>query len=597
MTTGRPSRLRSVLAFLRNTWRGLTTMRTALTLLFLLALASVPGALLPQESVNPALVDDFYADYPSIAPLLNALGMFDVFASVWFAAIYVLLFISLIGCLLPRTLEHAKTLRAAPVLVPRRLTRMPHHRVAVVTSDVEAVQAGVDERLRGWRRITRTESDGATTISAERGYLREVGNLAFHFALLGLLVSVAAGRLLGYEGQVIVKTDSEFCNSGIYAYDSFTPGITVDGTQLNPFCLQVHSFDAEYLHTGQAVAFESEISYQEGEDLADGTWRDYLLEVNHPLRLGTDRVYLLGNGYAPEFTVTFPDGQERVGNVQWRPVDLTTMLSEGATKFDPPDTFDEQERRENQIAVTGLLAPTPVLTEEGLLTSGFPDLNEPMVAVDVMRGDLGNNSGRGQSIFEIDAQMVEDGELERVARENLAVGEQIDLPDGTSVRFDGVQRWVSLQVSYDPAQFWVLVASVVILGGLGLSLGVKRRRLWVRLTPQTDGPDAGRTVVEFGGLARTDQAGYGEEFHQLTTELLDRLGDAGVPSPSTSQSGNAVSNTTSAGSEESDPPSSPTEAAQPPDDAKTSDTAVSDGMGAVAVPPEDEPDSARGKDT
>ncbi|APU12567.1 MULTISPECIES: cytochrome c biogenesis protein ResB [Actinoalloteichus] len=601
----------ALLAFLRNTWRGLTTMRTALTLLFLLALAAVPGALLPQESTNISLVDDFYEDYPTIAPILARLGMFDVFASVWFAAIYVLLFISLIGCLLPRTFDHAKSLRAEPVLTPRRLGRLPHHRIAAVTDDVETVRARVDERLKGWRTVHRTEADGVHTVSAERGYLRELGNLVFHFALVGLLVSMAAGRLLGYEGQVIVRADGgEFCNSGIYNYDSFRPGITVDGTQLNPFCIQVHDFTAEYTHAGTATYYESNVSYQEGADLETGTWRDHLLRVNHPLRMADDRVYLLGNGYAPEFTVTFPDGEERLGDVQWRPVELTTMLSEGATKFDPPNTVDEDERRENQLAITGLLAPTPMFTEEGLLTSGFPQLNEPMVAVDVMRGDLGNNSGRGQSIFEIDQDMVDEGELVRVARENLAVGEEIELADGTTVRFDGVERWASLQVSYDPAQFWVLISSLFILGGLGLSLIVKRRRLWVRITPQNPGDGAGRTVVEFGGLARTDQAGYGEEFGRVTTELLARLRasdsvellarlreSGSVEQPASLRESDAVEQPGPVRESDAVPPSAARDEPDPtetPDQA--GDAASADATGAVQKPPASEPDSALGKD-
>jgi cytochrome c biogenesis protein len=84
------------------------------------------------------------------------------------------------------------------------------------------------------------------------------------------------------------------------------------------------------------------------------------------------------------------------------------------------------------------------------------------------------------------------------------------------VRFDGVTRFVSLQVSYDPAQRWVLGFAVLVLGGLGLSLAVKRRRFWVRVTPA--GPDG--SVVELGGLARTEAAGYGEEFDRIAADLL-----------------------------------------------------------------------------
>jgi cytochrome c biogenesis protein len=321
--------------------------------------------------------------------------------------------------------------------------------------------------------------------------------------------------MVNYEGQVIVLADgSQFCNGGSYAYDSFRPGLRVDGTELTPFCVRVNDFQADYLPSGVADQFTADIDYQSGADLDTGTWRPYDLRVNSPLRTEGDRVYLLGHGYAPVFTVTFPNGETRTQYIQWRPVDQLTLLSEGATKFDPPGVTDPEERRRKQLAITGLFAPTQVVVDN-VLSSNFPDLTDPGVAVDVMRGDLGIDSGRGQSIFEIDQSLVDSGRLTRVARENLSVGDSITLDDGTVIAFTDVRRWVSLQVSHDPAQPWVLGFAVLMLLGLGVSLTVKRRRLWVRASPV----DGGRTVVTVGGLARTDQAGYGEEFGRLTAAL------------------------------------------------------------------------------
>jgi cytochrome c biogenesis protein len=507
-------------ALVRNTWRGLTSMRTALMLLFLLALAALPGALLPQYSLNVAAVQRYQDQHTTIAPILDRLGFFDVFSAPWFAAIYLLLFVSLVGCLVPRSFDYARGLRARPVATPRNLGRLPHHdSVAVDATPAEFLEATRRE-LRGWRITQAVEPSGAHTISAEKGYLREAGNLVFHFALLLLLVTFAIGKLLGYEGQVIVLANGgQFCNSGLLAYDSFKPGTRVDGTQLNPFCVRVDGFEAEYAPNRQARSFRADIAYQDQDGLRSGEWRPATLEVNHPLRLGGDRVYLLGHGYAPRFTVTFPDGQQRTGAIQWRSVDPSTLLSEGATKFDPPGVTDAAQRRQRQLAITGLFAPTAFF-DGTLLTSVFPELRDPAVAVDVLRGDLGNDAGRGQSIFGVDQSMVEQGRLTRVARENLRPGDELSLDDGSTVRFDGVEQWVALQVSYDPAQLWVLVAAVLVLGGLATSLSIKRRRFWVRATPGTGAAASGRTVVEVGGLARTDQAGYGEEFTRLVTRVL-----------------------------------------------------------------------------
>jgi cytochrome c biogenesis protein len=512
------------LALVRNTWRTLTSMGTALVLLFLLALAAIPGALLPQRNLNESKVAEYIAAYPTIGPWLDRLQAFDVFSSFWFTAIYVLLFISLVGCLTPRLFEHFRSLRATPVPAPRNLGRLPKHHSAEVRADsVGAVAAVVDERFRGWRRATRHDGDGETTetaeISAEKGYLREFGNIVFHFSLLGLLVAIAAGKLFSYEGNVIVVANGGpgFCSASPAAFDSFRAGNTVDGTSLYPMCVRVNDFEATYLPNGQAVGFQAEIAYQAGEDLETGTWQPYLLKVNEPLRVGGDRVYLQGHGYAPTFTVTFPDGQTRTQTLQWRPDDQITFLSSGVMRFDPPGgTYaDEGERRKNQIAIQGLFAPTAEL-DGTLLASSFPELNDPAVAVDIYQGDTGLDTGRPQSLFALDTRMIDQGRLTKETLVNLRAGEDTRLDDGTVVRFDGAVPFVNLQVSHDPAQIWVLVFAMTMMAGLLVSLIVRRRRVWVRLTPGA----AGTVNVELGGLARTDNSGWGEEFERLTARLL-----------------------------------------------------------------------------
>ncbi|MDT5219246.1 MAG: cytochrome c biosis protein [Mycobacterium sp.] len=540
--------LRLLAARGRNTWRSLTSMGTALVLLFLLALGAIPGALLPQRSLNAGKVDEYLRAHPMIGPWLDELQAFDVFSSFWFTAIYVLLFVSLVGCLTPRILEHARSLRATPVPAPRNLARLPKHASAQTVGDPDALAATITDRLRGWRTtVRRTEatpgsqaSPGSEVeVSAEKGYLREFGNLVFHFSLLGLLVAVAVGKLFGYEGNVIVIADGGpgFCSASPAAFDSFRAGNTVDGTSLHPICLRVNNFQAHYLPSGQATSFAADIAYQTGDDLTSNTWRPYRLEVNHPLRIGGDRVYLQGHGYAPTFTVTFPNGQTRTSTVQWRPDNPQTLLSSGVARIDPPAGSypTAEERRKHEIAIQGLLAPTEQL-DGVLLSSRFPALNDPAVASDVYRGDTGLDTGRPQSLFNLDPRLIEQGRLTKEKRVNLRVGEQVRIDQGpgagTTVRFDGAIPFVNLQVSHDPGQTWVLVFAITMMAGLVVSLLVRRRRVWVRLVPVTGGPGTvpstgPRTVrVELGGLARTDNSGWGDEFERLTERLLEGFGVA-----------------------------------------------------------------------
>jgi cytochrome c biogenesis protein len=419
-----------------------------------------------------------------------------------------------------------------PVAAPRNLTRLPKHtsaRLSADCADVNALANTIAGRLRGWRSTIRhpDESDPETVeVSAEKGYLREFGNLVFHFSLLGLLVAVAVGKLIGYEGNVIVIADGGpgFCSASPAAFDSFRAGNTVDGTSLHPICLRVNDFQAHYLPSGQATSFAADVDYQSGGDLTANTWRPYRLEVNHPLRIGGDRVYLQGHGYAPTFTVIFPDGQTRTSTVQWRPDNPQTLLSSGVARIDPPAGSypNPDERRKHEIAIQGLLAPTAQL-DGVLLSSRFPALNAPAVAVDIYRGDTGLDTGRPQSLFSLDPRLIDQGRLTKEKRVNLRAGEQVRLDQGTVVRFDGAVPFVNVQVSHDPGQTWVLVFAITMMAGLLVSLLVRRRRVWVRLS--SAGQDAPGTVnVELGGLARTDNSGWGDEFERLTERLLAELG-------------------------------------------------------------------------
>jgi cytochrome c biogenesis protein len=503
-------------------------MGTALVLLFLLALGAIPGALLPQRRLNAGKVDDYLAGHPRVGPWLDRVQAFDVFASFWFTAIYALLFVSLVGCLTPRMIEHVRSLRATPVAAPRNLVRLPKHATATCAGEPDELVTVITGRLRGWRTVTR-KNDDTVEVSAEKGYLREFGNLVFHFALLGLLVAVAVGALFGYEGNVIVIADGGpgFCSASPAAFDSFRAGNTVDGTSLHPICLKVNDFRAHYLPSGQATSFAANIDYQSGRDLTADSWRPYRLEVNHPLRVDGDRVYLQGHGYAPTFTVTFADGQTRTSTVPWRPDNQQTLLSSGVARIDPPAGSypDPDQRRKHQIAIQGLLAPTGQLNG-ALLASSFPALNAPVVAVDIYVGDAGLDTGRPQSLYTLDARLVEADRLSKLARVNLRAGDQVRLgDDGVVVRLDGAVPFVNLQVSHDPGQAWVLVSVVTMMAGLLVSLLVRRRRIWVRLQPSADG-----TVgVELGGLARTDNSGWGAEFERLTGRLLAGLDPALEP--------------------------------------------------------------------
>src|SRR5699024_12293178 len=108
----------------------------------------------------------------------------------------------------------------------------------------------------------------------------------------------------------------EWCTVGTLAYDNAEPGLQVDGTSRPPFCVKVNDSEATYTTKGQPIDFESNIGYQDAHSLGSGSWQPYHLAVNDPLRLESNRIYLLGHGYAPTFTVRFPNGADRTQTIQ-----------------------------------------------------------------------------------------------------------------------------------------------------------------------------------------------------------------------------------------------------------------------------------------
>jgi cytochrome c biogenesis protein len=503
--------------WLRRGWRKLISMRTALVLLFLLAIASVPGSLLPQRPLNPENVSTYLRQHGAWGTFLDKLGFFDVFGSVWFSAIYLLLFVSLVGCLLPRIRVHLKALRVKPLPAPKRLTRLPESASFDAGTADAAVLAGRARQVLGrrWRSVVREEADGSVSVSAEKGYSRETGNIVFHVALLVALVLVAVGRLFHYQGSVIVTEGDQFCNT-VAAYDSWQPGrVAADGgIAPAPFCVKVDDFTAKYLDTGEPTSFASDITYYRVEDDgSDGASRSDVLRVNHPLRLDGDRLYLISHGFTPIVTATLPSGRTVTEPANFLPQDNTTYLSEGV--FALPDAHDDDAGTpRTDIGLQAIFAPTPSINDQGLVTSVSPQAKDPVLGVQVFQGDLNDRDGVAKSIYTIDTS-----KMTKTGQANLTVGQTQSFPNGVSVRFDGYEQWVALQVSHDPTQGWLLVAAVAMVAGLIGSLAVRRRRVWVRVRPGAGGP----TLVTVGGLARSDSGNFTEEFAALAGRLREAL--------------------------------------------------------------------------
>ena len=173
-------------------------------------MAAVPGSVFPQRNQDRAAVARYLQDNPTLGEWLDRLGFFEVYASVWFSAIYILLFVSLIGCIVPRTWQFVGQLRGRPPGAPRRLTRLPAHTTWRTAAEPEEIREAALALLRKRRFRSHVVGDA---VAAEKGYLRETGNLLFHIALIVMLVAFAWGQLFKSEGNKLIVEGGGFSNT------------------------------------------------------------------------------------------------------------------------------------------------------------------------------------------------------------------------------------------------------------------------------------------------------------------------------------------------------------------------------------------------
>ena len=483
MTTNTELDARSSLRWL---WRQLTSMRTALVLLLLLGVAAIPGSLFPQRSQNPLAVSDYFASNPGTAKFLDQIQMFDVYSSPWFSAIYILLFISLIGCVLPRSFEHLKGIRAKPTLTPKNLNRMEFHS-EVAEGSLDSAEAW----LRKHRFRIRRDED---SISAEKGYMRETGNLLFHLSLILILVGVALGSFYGMRGDAIINVGERFINTPT-SYDVVSYGKLQSGKNLTPFSITATDFKATYeLVTGAPSDYKLNVNVANPV----GTKEEArVVKVNSPLTFGATKVYLQANGYSPLVTVRDKSGEIKYqGAVIFLPQD-GNLTSIGAIKV--PDM-------QPQVGFVGSFVPTYARTPERGSFSSYPEVLDPRLLVSIWTGDLGLDSGNPQSVYRIDTS-----DMKRIGLKTLKLNETHDFGEG-SITFEGWTPWVNLQIVKDPGKIYALVGAILAILGLLMSLFTRSRRIWIKT-------NSGKSGVEVAGLAKNAAPGLENEIASLINKM------------------------------------------------------------------------------
>lgn len=453
----------------------------------------------------------YQLQHPQSSPILDKLGFFDAYSSPWFSAIYLLLMVSLVGCILPRTSVYLRALRARPPKVPARLDRLPAFETFETTASTADVMTA-SRRAIGRARIDFSQDESVGELSAEKGYLREAGNLAFHVSVIIVMIGVAGGSLLGSRGAVIVTEGDTFSNT-LTQFDEFSSGSLFTTNNLVPFSLTLDDFTASFQldgpQRGAPRMFRAEGRYSGGPGDPE---KSFDITVNNPLSIGGTSVFLVGHGYAPVIRVTAANGKVLFDEaVPFLPVDAT-YTSNGVIKVSTATP--------EQLGFQGFFLPTGITQgSKDVTVSAFPAAANPIIGLQVWRGDLGLDDGTPQSVYTFDkTNMRQYMSGSKPLRITLAPGTQATLPDGGTIEFVALKQFARFQIGSAPYVQLPLIGISIGLVGLMLSLSIKPRRIWVRARR------AGvHTVVEIALLDRVSRGDLPADLDDFTNRLRTQL--------------------------------------------------------------------------
>ena len=476
-------------------------MRTALVLLLILALASVAGSLVPQVGLADARIAQIAIAHPLRFEVYARLGLFDVYGSWWFTLVYTLLLVSLVTCLIPRTRATFRAIRTRPAPVGD-LDAMRHYAEVPVASEPSAAIAGARRVLRG-RRWFRMNADHGSAIAADKGALREAGSLAFHWAFLLLLVGVVWGRGTGFTGKAVIVEGQSWTEAHAN-YDGTLREGSWFGEDHSGATIAVEDFEATYRITGQPADFvtRATVASADGSDA-----RAVEIRVNDPARVGHVKFYQYGYGWAPVVRVEH-DGEV----IADAPIVCTQGVPPAGTSplQLPWDCVLKIASVRPQVGVAFRLWPDSralaAILGQGLPMPMIMEF-QPVLSYTAYEGDL--RADQTQNLGRLDTSA-----MRRIGDGAIGAGQVVAVRDDLTVAFTDLRQYTVLQVTRDRGMGIVLLAAILVLGGLLLSLYGSRRRVYVDAVPAGAG-----SVLRIGGFAVQRI----EEFEAEFADLVGRL--------------------------------------------------------------------------
>ncbi|MFZ6735946.1 cytochrome c biogenesis protein ResB [Undibacterium sp. Ji42W] len=338
-------------AWLADAVELLSSMRFAISLLTLIAIASVIGTVLVQNDPMPNYVNKFG---PFWFEIYSKLSLYAVYSAWWFLLIMTFLVISTSLCLVRNAPKMIKDMRSWRDNVREQSLRNFHHRSewqssngrGKVTEQILAHLARVGYRFK------LVEKEGATLIAAKQGAANKWGYIFAHSAIViicigGLLDSELPIRFqkwfmgkVAYDGAGLISKIPEqhrlsLANPTFRGNAMIPEGASsstailpqADGVLIQdlPFTIKVKKFTIDFYSKGMPKLYSSDVEVIDHET---GKTFSALIKVNEPLNYKGIAIY----------QSSFEDGGTRL-KIKSYPMlgpDTTTQEMSGIMKESTP---------------------------------------------------------------------------------------------------------------------------------------------------------------------------------------------------------------------------------------------------------------------
>lgn len=451
-----------VLSNKKNTlWSFFSSVKLAIALLIIISIASILGTIIPQQGA----ADDFIRRLsPAMVSVFDKLQLFDIFHSLWFLILIVLLSVNLIVCSLNRFPTHWKLFhhRSDPD-AGDSFENLPADRIILVERSLQKETESIDSLLKKrYKGVRRKDTEKGSFLTGEKGKFSFFGVYLIHASVLVMLTGVIIGFLFGFD-----------------AYIEVAEGEAVDTVQLKrgkglkklDFTVRCDRFTIEYYEDGTPKLYRSDLAFLRNDSLL---YQGPVL-VNHPASFEGIRFYQANYGKTPsnEAVIMLQRGHEKAQAIK-------VVMGKA---FDLPG-------KEGKATI--------IRMEENLMRMG------PAVKINIATGKGNVQFWIFQNIEQIEAE--NPGLMDQVPMFNPGVF----APYVFSLAMMQTKYYTGLQVARDPGVPVVVAGSVLLVLGFMIVFFYAHRQVWIRIDRQGI-----NTRISITGKTNKDSVGLDREIQRL----------------------------------------------------------------------------------